>query len=338
MTMMMTATPALAVATLLAVLAVDVGAVPATTPAEQAVDTLLAQEPRAWRNEHLSSGAVVQLETEPESFLAIQDLATDIWMTRPLPTGALAMDVQIRHDWLDALRTLRGVNESSFTVVHPDLLARIEEQTAARRGNWKPAPPGTEGAEAPRPPTADDFFDEFRPQPEVEAWMQQLAERNPALVRFVPTIGASVEGRPIPALVIGGTGDPSGPAIYFQATLHAREWITTSTVLYIAAAMAESTDPRLRALVSAVTFYIVPTANPDGYVYSWTGPINRMLRKSAPRYPVPPLSPPLPSAEPTCRLHTQTAPQSLMHSEGEMDATRVDHLSCTLTDKGWLAG
>ena len=44
--------------------------------------------------------------------------------------------------------------------------------------------------------------------------------------------------------------------------------------------MAESTEPRLRALVSAVTFYIVTTANPDGYVYSWTGPINRMLRKS----------------------------------------------------------
>ena len=86
----------------------------------------------------------------------------------------------------------------------------------------------------------------------------------PALVRYVPTIGPSVEGRNIPALVIGGTDD--SPAIYFQATLHAREWITTSTVLYIASAMAESHDPRLRALVTAVRFYIVPVANPDGYV------------------------------------------------------------------------
>ena len=101
--------------------------------------------------------------------------------------------------------------------------------------------------------------------------MRQLAERNPSLVRVVPTIGPSVEGREIPALVIGGTGAPGGPAIFFQATLHAREWITTSTVLYIAAAMAESTDPRIRELVSAVTFYIVPTANPDGYVYLLPG-------------------------------------------------------------------
>eukprot|EP01052_Picozoa_sp_SAG31_P004916 SAG31_NODE_210_length_20286_cov_22.684748_9_plen_366_part_00 len=163
---------------------------------------------------------------------------------------------------------------------HPDLLERIESQARARRGNWSAAQSEAErqAARSSRGPENDTFFDEFRPQLEVEQWMQALAERNPALVRYIPTLGPSVESRPIPALAVGGTDD--GPAIYFQATLHAREWITTSTTLYIAAAMAESDDPRLRALVAAVRFYIVPVANPDGYVYSWSGPINRMLRKN----------------------------------------------------------
>lgn len=287
----------------------------ASSPAQQAVDALLEHEPRHWRNAYLSSGAVVRLECDALNFLPIQDIATDIWQTRTVAKGKLEMDVQVRHDWVDALRTLNGVNESSFTVVHPDLLATIAQQAAARRGDWQPSP-----HEGPRPPSIDSFFDEFRPQDEVEAWMQQLADRNPSFVRFVSTIGQSVEGRPIPALVIGGTDAPSGPAIYFQATVHARyepvhslrcsyehtwrsveghssfahygllhtisvdrEWITTSTILYVAAAMAESTDPRIRALVSAVTFYFVPTVNPDGYIYSWTGPINRMLRKSETR-------------------------------------------------------
>ncbi len=190
---------------------------PPSSVAQQVVDGLLEKEPSHWRNAHLSSGAVVQLEADPASFLAIQDIATDIWQTRQLSNGVLSMDVQIRHDWLNHLRTLHGVNESTFTIVHADLLARIEQHATMRKGNWQPTP-----HLGSRPPSADDFFDEFRPQNEIEVWMRELAGRNPSVARFVSSIGESVEGRPIPALVIGGNGDPSGPAIYFQATLHAR--------------------------------------------------------------------------------------------------------------------
>jgi predicted deacylase len=116
----------------------------------------------------------------------------------------------------------------------------------------------------------------FPPFPWATVWARAGAACEDVCVRVCV---CAVEGRPIPALTIGGSD--SGPAIYFQATLHAREWITTATVLYIAAEMAASEEgSRLRELIRAVRFYVVPVANPDGYVWTWTGPVNRMLRKN----------------------------------------------------------
>ena len=71
----------------------------------------------SWRadNKHLSSGAVVTVRADEAAFLGIQDMATDIWQTRRLgSSGELELDVQIRHDWLDRLRALPGVNASSL--------------------------------------------------------------------------------------------------------------------------------------------------------------------------------------------------------------------------------
>lgn len=34
--------------------------------------------------------------------------------------------------------------------------------------------------------------------------------------------------------------------------------------------LSESNDPAIVDLRSELTFYIIPSANPDGYVYTWT--------------------------------------------------------------------
>eukprot|EP01050_Picozoa_sp_SAG11_P026420 SAG11_NODE_6318_length_1338_cov_1.159806_1_plen_198_part_01 len=157
-----------------------------------------ATEPPHWRNSHLSSGAVVQLEASQAAFLEIQDLATDIWQTRVLPNRKLAMDVQVRHDWLEKLRTLAGVNQSSFEIVQPDLLGAIEAQKRARRCDWNASAVLALG-NPHLMPSEDPFFDEFRPQPQIEQWMELLAARNPALVRCArcrPGLGRCPRSRP----------------------------------------------------------------------------------------------------------------------------------------------
>ncbi len=48
-------------------------------------------------------------------------------------------------------------------------------------------------------------------------WYEELASSNPGIVKFVASIGKSVEGRDLPAVHIG-TG---AKQIYFQCQIHA---------------------------------------------------------------------------------------------------------------------
>ena len=51
-----------------------------------------------------------------------------------------------------------------------------------------------------------------------------------------------------------------------------REWLTPQTVLYVAEHLLSQyqSDPDVKLLVDNIEWYILPVANPDGYVYSWT--------------------------------------------------------------------
>jgi hypothetical protein len=157
----------------------------------------LHQPEHAWRADvrHLSSGAVVTLRANESAFLAIQNLATDIWQTRRVGGGVLELDVQVRRNWLDKLRALPGVAATSLEVVHPDLLSLITSQAKARTGGrWA----ANHTSHRLYHPANDPFFDEYRPQDEIVRWMEVLATNHPELVQFVASIGSSGELPPLP--------------------------------------------------------------------------------------------------------------------------------------------
>jgi hypothetical protein len=81
--------------------------------------------------------------------------------------------------------------------------------------------------------------------------------------------------------VVGAGGTRSRPAVLLNACQHAREWIAPMTNMYIADAFTERyrTDPRITRVLDRVRFVLIPVANPDGYVYSWT-PGGRLWRKN----------------------------------------------------------
>ncbi|CAG7832180.1 unnamed protein product [Allacma fusca] len=90
----------------------------------------------------------------------------------------------------------------------------------------------------------------------------------------VVTYGKSSEGRDLKLIKISKSGE-TRPAIFIEANIHAREWITNAVTTYIINQLLTGT---LQSRLDQFDFYIVPVANPDGYEYTHT--TDRAWRKT----------------------------------------------------------
>ncbi|KAF4122341.1 Zn pept [Geosmithia morbida] len=94
--------------------------------------------------------------------------------------------------------------------------------------------------------------------------------------------GQSVEDRPLKGIHLYGAGGPgTKPAIVWHGTVHAREWITTVTVEYLAYQIIkgyQDGDKTITATLNSYDFYIIPVVNPDGFVHAQK--TDRLWRKN----------------------------------------------------------
>lgn len=127
---------------------------------------------------------------------------------------------------------------------------------------------------------ARGWFDEYKTNTEINAYMDTLISQYPDLIGK-EVIGTSIQGRDIYALTITSpTGGPDKPALCFNGMLHSREWISPMTVMYIIDRLVSThdTDPDVQLMLEKLVFLIVPVVNPDGYEYSWNS--DRYWRKN----------------------------------------------------------
>jgi len=108
--------------------------------------------------------------------------------------------------------------------------------------------------------------------------LEGLATRH-SFVKYLPSIGQSIQGRNIAALEVSVPGGPR-PSLFINGGMHAREWISYATVLYLTTQLIENygVDNEVTELLQAFDIVVVPVANPDGYEFTHTS--NRMWRKS----------------------------------------------------------
>ena len=126
-----------------------------------------------------------------------------------------------------------------------------------------------------------DGFDGLR------AWMGRFAKRNKKAAKLF-VIGQTRQGRDIVAVRIsakprkgerGKKDKPidKRPAVLYQGTTHAREWISTEVTRRMMEFFA-STDPKAKKLRRTRQLWFVPVLNPDGYQYTFDG--ERLWRKN----------------------------------------------------------
>jgi carboxypeptidase A2 len=107
-----------------------------------------------------------------------------------------------------------------------------------------------------------------------QAWLSAAAAASNIASTF--TIGQSFGGRTITGISINaGT---NLPGIWIDSNIHAREWISSATTLYIIDQILTGTSADAQYLRTSFRWYIVPNLNPDGYEHCHTA--DRLWRKT----------------------------------------------------------
>ncbi|MBK9128759.1 MAG: hypothetical protein IPM13_13310 [Phycisphaerales bacterium] len=155
-----------------------------------------------------------------------------------------------------------------YRVHHPNIQELIDAERAAI------------DAEPEVDPRDATWFTNYKDNPAIIAKLQQMVADRPEIASLID-IGNTVEGRDIWCLRIASPGG-NKPAILFNGTQHAREWVSPMVNMWIADRLVYEygLNPQITALVDQLDFYIVPVVNVDGYVYSWQSSSTRLWRKN----------------------------------------------------------
>lgn len=124
-----------------------------------------------------------------------------------------------------------------------------------------------------------DWHEAYHTYTDITQWYQDLGSSS-NLVTFTSSIGKSAEGRDQPAVKITAPGGGSKPKIYWQCQIHAREWISGATCMYVVDYFINNfdKDDAVKLILTEMELHVVPFTNPDGYAYTWSN--DRMWRKN----------------------------------------------------------
>lgn len=126
------------------------------------------------------------------------------------------------------------------------------------------------------------FFKDYRPLETIDAWLDILQQSFPEVLK-IEEIGETFEHRKYKVVHFAVPNDDiehhERKTIVITGGVHAREWISVSSVLYnIYELLNFYTENPDSKILGKLDFLFVPVANPDGYAYTWD--TDRLWRKN----------------------------------------------------------
>lgn len=112
----------------------------------------------------------------------------------------------------------------------------------------------------------------------IYTWMSQQVAANPTVLSEA-SAGRTYENRDI-RYVVFNSPNANARNIWLDCGIHAREWVSPATCVYIIDALIrERNNAGVAAVLNKFNIYILPVHNPDGYDYSFTAG-QRLWRKN----------------------------------------------------------
>jgi len=123
----------------------------------------------------------------------------------------------------------------------------------------------------------DIVLTQYHTYADIMTYVQAVAVKYNSFVTL-GSLGMSLENRNMPYLKLG-TPRPgvTKPALFIDAGLHAREWITEAVAIWTIDQLTRN-YATYSTLLGTIDIYIVPCLNPDGYEWSRTN--TRLWRKN----------------------------------------------------------
>ncbi|XP_038059894.1 carboxypeptidase B-like [Patiria miniata] len=156
-----------------------------------------------------------------------------------------------------------------YTVMIDDVQAKLDGQTLA-----KPPSGGQIAA------LGDFQYDVYHTYDEIKQWIDDMAAEHSTVVTKFP-LTTSYESREINGIILSTGADPKKPIVWFEGGIHAREWISPATVMFISKSLVEDYKSGVQPVVDILNgfdIHIVPSLNVDGFVYTHTD--DRLWRKT----------------------------------------------------------
>ncbi|SPN98851.1 related to carboxypeptidase [Cephalotrichum gorgonifer] len=231
--------------------------------------------------------------TEPHEEAAIADavdrLFKDVWSY-----GDEYVDIQMhRDDIAPFLSLLPESLQYSYSILIPDLASLVYNSYPSKFLSEGYVDVSREVYSPSRSQLFEYgenvFFENYQPLPVIVRWMRLVEALFPSFVNVI-SVGKSYEGRDILGLRVGSPETPGSPdrprkTIVVTGGIHAREWISTTTVNYVAWSFIthNQKDPIVTKFLKHFDIVFLPVLNPDGFEYTWQ--VDRLWRKT--RQPTP---------------------------------------------------
>ncbi|NXA47826.1 CBPA2 Carboxypeptidase, partial [Nothocercus julius] len=198
----------------------------------------------------------------------LEHLQLDFWLNPSSP--ALPVDVRIPFHSLQAVKVFLESNNIKYSILIEDLQVVLDEEKQDMAFSRQ------------RERSTNTFdYGTYHSLASIYEELDNLAQEHSSIVSKL-TIGESYEKRPLYVLKFS-TGGTNRPAIWIDAGIHSREWITQASAIWIARKIASDygSDPSVTSLLNKMDIFLLAVTNPDGYEFTHTE--NRMWRKTRSR-------------------------------------------------------